>query len=118
MKEPKVIITDKIFKLFPEGIDGFTLGQRIFIKKGFENDEYLINHEKIHSAQYKELGIPMFIILYLWYFIKLAITKQGMSLAECYRMIPFEQEAYNNELDLSYLKNIRKGFEWRKYESI
>lgn len=70
-----------------------------------------INHESIHSEQYKELLWIPFLILYgLEWFIKLFYYFDSH---KAYRNISFEREAYNNEKDLTYLEN-RKRYNWLK----
>lgn len=71
-----------------------------------------INHEKIHTAQMKEMG---YIFYYLWYGIEYLIVrffhkKQN----EGYHDVSFEEEAYCNQYDYSYLKN-RKHYAWIKF---
>jgi hypothetical protein len=63
-----------------------------------------INHEAIHDAQAHECGgYIFFYILYIRQWMKFG-----------YRNCPFEQEAYNNEHNLYYLRR-RNSFEWKKY---
>lgn len=74
-----------------------------------------INHEKIHTAQMKEMG---YIFFYLWYFleyllIRLFHRKQG----NAYHDTSFEEEAYANQYNYSYLKN-RKHYAWIKFIKI
>lgn len=74
-----------------------------------------INHELIHTAQMKEMG---YIFFYLWYVIEYCLIrlfhrKQG----DAYHDISFEEEAYNNQYDLSYLDK-RKHYSWIKYIKI
>lgn len=71
-----------------------------------------INHESIHTAQMKEMG---FIFFYLWYVIEYVLIrlfhkKQG----DAYHDVSFEEEAYNNDDNLEYLKT-RKHYSWLKY---
>ena len=65
----------------------------------------VLNHELIHEAQIKELGLIRFYIMYLWFF-----AKGGYKRAN-----PFELEAYANDDDLNYLGN-RKMFAWKIYQ--
>lgn len=71
-----------------------------------------VNHELIHTEQMKEL---LYIGFYLWYGIEYLIirlfhrTQNG-----AYRDVSFEEEAYVNEKDLSYLDK-RKHYAWFKY---
>lgn len=74
-----------------------------------------INHEKIHTAQMKEMG---YIFFYLWYFIEYLLIrlfhkKQG----NAYHDTSFEEEAYTNQYNYSYLKN-RKHYAWIKFIKI
>lgn len=82
----------------------------------FAREEYrplngiVINHEKIHSAQQKELLYIFFYLLYFfeWLYRLIFHTKNA------YRGISFEKEAYEHQQDLSYLQNRRKFAMWRK----
>lgn len=71
-----------------------------------------INHEKIHTAQIKEL---LFIFFYIWYGIewvfKLIVYRNSFL---AYKNISFEREAYANGLNPEYLKG-RKRFAFVGY---
>ncbi len=71
----------------------------------------LINHERIHTAQFFEMGIIFF---YLWYVIEwlVKIPTKGRA----YYRISFEREAYFHMHDLDYLKH-RRHYAWWKYLS-
>jgi hypothetical protein len=100
-------------KLLPKGTLGMALYPFMLENADHELDEYSINHEKIHFKQQIELLIIPFYLLYGgMYFYNRWVKKQ--SPREAYRNIPFENEAYSNENDLTYLKN-RTLFNWRKY---
>ena len=73
------------------------------------NDEKLINHEKIHWEQQKEL---LGLFFYLWYFIEW-IIRLFINGKNAYRSLSFEQEAYDNDQNLNYLKT-RKRYSWIK----
>lgn len=81
----------------------------LFVKNNTKIDEVTINHERIHTAQMREL---LYILFYIWYvmewFIRLFLK------GSAYRNISFEREAYTNQDDLSYLKN-RKRFDFASY---
>lgn len=72
----------------------------------------VINHEKIHTAQMREMFYIPFYILYLlewiWYLISVRDSKTA------YYMISFEKEAYENERNINYLVG-RKKFAWLGY---
>lgn len=75
----------------------------------------VINHESIHTAQMKEM---CYIFFYLWYAleylcIRIFHKKQG----DAYADVSFEEEAYNNDKNLDYLKQ-RKPYAWLKFVKI
>lgn len=72
-------------------------------RKECKLDKRLINHEKIHLRQQLELLFFGFVI---WYFI--ALYRKG------YYQISFEQEAYQNDKNIDYLKK-RRMFAFLKY---
>ncbi|OED37752.1 hypothetical protein AB832_04940 [Flavobacteriaceae bacterium (ex Bugula neritina AB1)] len=85
---------------------GIALWPFIVIKNQYlKDDEIFINHEKIHLRQQAELLVIPFYILYLIeYIIRLLQYRNSQ---EAYRNISFEREAYEQEGDLSYLKDRR-----------
>lgn len=93
----------KVFRyLVPKGYVAITIFPFIFVRT-IENkqDVILINHEKIHLAQQKELLVILFYIAYLFELI-----------FKGYKNISFEKEAYNNEKNLKYLEK-RRLFAWK-----
>ena len=68
----------------------------------------LLNHERIHTAQMKELGYILFYILYFleWLF-------RLMLGGNAYRNISFEREAYGNDINPGYLSTRRMWAMWR-----
>ena len=88
----------------PKGFVGITLFPFIFLKKkDLKQDLILINHEKIHLKQQKELLIIFFYLFYvLEWSIKMFTYKNSYL---TYQNLSFEREAYQNENNLSYLKN-------------
>lgn len=75
----------------------------VFIKPDMLTNKALINHEKIHWEQQKEMLILPF---YLWYVIEWMFKG--------YRQISFEREAYENDANPDYLKT-RKRWQWVRY---
>ncbi|WP_084005857.1 hypothetical protein [Flammeovirga sp. MY04] len=90
----------------------------VFVRKEFESYQHseewkrMILHEKIHFAQQKELLLITFYFIYFLDFLFQLLIHKNVSKA--YRLICFEQEAYQNEKNKSYLST-RKRFSWRKY---
>ena len=75
-------------------------------------DKYVVNHERIHTAQQREL---LFIPFYIFYLIELCLRRlQYHTWHEAYRNISFEREAYTNGHNLSYLSN-RKPYSFIRY---
>lgn len=87
--------------IVPKGFVGITLYPFIFLKKkNLKNDRILINHEKIHLRQQKELLIIFFYILYgLEFLIKFFKYKNKHT---AYKNLSFEREAYLNEANFKY----------------
>lgn len=108
----------------------------ILISKDKSLDKKEINHESIHTAQFKELacvgllltlaldlliGIPFWSyflglsLFYIWYGIEYVIIRfYHVRQKDTYHDVSFEEEAYNNDDNLDYL-NTRIPFSWLKY---
>lgn len=64
-------------------------------------DRHVINHERIHDAQMRELlWIPFYILYVIEWFLRLI---QYRNWHTAYMNISFEREAYRHGHDLSYL---------------
>lgn len=69
-------------------------------------------HESIHAKQQIEM---LFVFFYLWYGIEYLIVRLFHKTQNCsYHDVSFEEEAYANDEDSSYLYN-RKHYAWFKY---
>ena len=91
----------------PIEIGAITLGP-FAVSRG-EMSETTRNHETIHWQQYIDTGIIGFPILYFFYWLRGLIKYRDGGMA--YMMIPFEQEAYENDDHAFYLLN-RKRWNW------
>ena len=91
------------------GFKAINLFGVLFVRKGKTLSEKDLNHEKIHTAQMKEM---LYIGFYLWYLVEWLIRLFGNGNA--YRSISFEREAYDNDDYLEYL-NSRPRFAWWWY---
>ena len=102
-----IIVSPHFVKLITFGFAGaitlYPLGIFLRSEKYLEYKDTM-NHELIHWQQQKELLCIPFYLLYLWFWI----VRLG------YRNIPFEKEAYQNQLDENYLDN-RKKHAWKLY---
>ena len=77
-----------------------------------EGNDRTINHETIHIKQYNELLVIGFYFVYLFDWLHGLMKYRDGQIA--YYRIRMEQEAYENDKDIHYLKD-RKLFSWLKY---
>lgn len=106
----EIIIKSRVLCKFL-GIGGIALYPFIIVKT---NDPILINHERIHLAQQRELHIFKFYWLYFKYYFQLKKQFRINPHMHAYLNIPFEREAYRNQHNLLYLKS-RKLNSWKNY---
>ena len=92
-----------------QGYKAMNLFGVLFVRGSARIDDITLNHEKIHTAQIKELW---YVFFYLWYVTEWLIRL--FMKGNAYRNISFEREAYDNQYDLDYLKS-RKRFDFIKY---
>ena len=92
-----------------QGFKAMNLFGVLFVRGNARIDDITLNHEKIHTAQMKEM---LYVFFYLWYVIEWIIRL--FLKGNAYRNISFEREAYNNEGNVLYLES-RKRFSWIKY---
>ena len=81
----------------------------LFVHHGVYLSNEMMNHERIHTAQQREM---LFVFFYMAYFIEWLVRLPMRGNA--YRNISFEREAYSNQRDLDYLKT-RPCYAWRQY---
>lgn len=114
----KKLIYNKIIPF--KGFVAINLFGLIFVRKEkkayIENNYYaksvLLNHEFIHTAQYKELLYIFYLPLYILnYIINLLVY---FNFDKAYKNICFEREAYKYQHDDNYLKQ-RGCYSWLKY---
>ena len=96
---------------FP-GFKAINLCGVLFVRKNAIITEETINHERIHTAQMKELGYVLFYILYISEYLYNLMS--CWSFKKAYRNISFEREAYENQSNMEYLKT-RKHYAWIAY---
>ena len=96
-----------------QSFNAVTIYPFIFVKhEKCKSDFVLINHEKIHIKQQKEL---FWLLFFIWYFVEYLVKLLWYrNTYTAYRSISFEREAYANEYDLDYLQN-RKRFAFIKH---
>ena len=118
---------NNLYSIIPfSGFFAMNLFGILFVRNKYKNKPIpttKINHESIHSEQYKDLLYIFFLPLYFlewiikipfgWFYKKK--NKNGSIITYvAYKSISFEQEAYYNQNNLDYL-NTRKRFAWIKY---
>lgn len=89
----------------------FIINEKNIPSEGAYNYERIINHERIHCEQYKELLIIGFYIIYLLEFIYNLFKYRNVKNA--YLNISLEKEAYSNDYNYEYIKN-RLKYAWFK----
>lgn len=103
----KVIYNDVI------PFDGFkviNLFGVLFVRNGRTMSDVDLNHERIHTAQMKEM---LYVFFYLWYLIEWLIELFHYR-GKAYHTNTFEREAHENDENLDYLRT-RKRFAWWWY---
>ena len=103
-----------VFKhFFYKNYVGLSLWPFIFLKNDtLKEDVYLINHERIHHEQQKELLIVPFYVLYFTEWIVRSLYY--FDSYKGYQNLSFEREAYTNEKNLDYISE-RSTFGFIKY---
>jgi hypothetical protein len=96
----------RLFSVFVK-VEGITLWPFIFLRGGI--DPLLVNHESIHFAQYRELWVLGFFVVYVYDFFRNLFS---YGVAGAYKRIRLEVEAYDHEADFIYLDS-RKPFAWK-----
>lgn len=72
----------------------------------------VVNHERIHTAQQRELlFIPFYVVYLLEWLMHFARLRNWY---RAYQAISFEREAYSHGNDLTYLSRRRHYAQWRR----
>lgn len=92
---------------------GMAIFPFVFFKHASGADEpVLVNHEKIHLQQQKELLVLPFYLFYLINYLYNLI--QMLNHEQAYRSIIFEKEAYDHQSEVDYLQK-RKPYSFIYY---
>ena len=75
-------------------------------------DEYVVNHERIHNAQQREMLWVLFYIVYVVEWLIKLVKYRNWDKA--YMDISFEKEAYAYGKNLEYLSTRKHFAQWRK----
>lgn len=95
-----------------KGYTAINLMGIIFIRNDCKDkvSKTLLNHEKIHGKQMKELlFVPFYFLYVMEWLVRLVISPKT-----AYKSISFERECYSSQSNLGYIKT-RKRFNWIKY---
>jgi hypothetical protein len=79
--------------LLVKNVVAITLGRRIYVRGAI--DDRVIRHELAHVRQVNRLGLTVFIVRYVYEFVRNLVRER--SLDRAYRSISFEREAYEAE---------------------
>lgn len=102
-------------RLLPIGKDFYAINLFgiLFVKPYASLNPVLLNLERIHSRQMRELLYIPFYILYVAEWLLRLVQKRGDGYL-AYRSISFEKEAYENERKLDYLHKRPRFAQWRR----
>ena len=75
-------------------------------------DRRVVNHERIHTAQMRELLFVPFYVAYIVEWVVRLLKERNFYAA--YRSISFEREAYAHGDNLNYLASRKMYAQWRK----
>ena len=84
----------------------------ILARKGRTLSPTTVFHERIHTAQMREM---LYVFFYIWYVLEWLIRCICyFSAYKAYSNISFEREAYENESNPGYLRQ-RSHYRWTRY---
>lgn len=94
------------------GFGAINLFGVLFAKRDMRLTPEVINHERIHTAQMRELLYVPFYVIYVLEWLMRMIQSRGR-LYKAYYNISFEKEAYRHGDNLQYLNHRRRFAQWR-----
>ena len=80
-----------VTRLVAPGAAATTLGRFVFVKPGAVGSRRLMDHELVHVRQWRDLGVPGFLVRYLGAYLRWRLRRYPHWAA--YRRIPLEIEA-------------------------
>lgn len=75
----------------PPGAAAITLGRLVIVRRRAAGDPHLLRHELVHVAQWRRLGVVVFLARYLGSYFRWRLRGHGHRAA--YLRIPLEVEA-------------------------
>lgn len=106
------IITNRILPIGKD-FSAINLFGILFVKPNVALTTSIVNHEKIHTAQMRELLFVPFYVVYVIEWLFLLIKFRGDSF-KAYRNISFEKEAYRFSEEKDYLNKRQHFNQWKK----
>lgn len=102
--KPRILYEHWYFKMpWMKNYSGIVIGRFILVRESqYKASPVLINHEMIHQRQMDKHGVLGFYLIYLKDYLKNLVKFRSHE--QAYFNIPFEIEAYDNMLNLNYLK--------------
>lgn len=91
----------------PPGSDAITIVRVISVRASCADDEHLMNHERAHVRQWRELGVVGFLRRYLGSYV--ASRRAGYAHRQAYLRIPLEVEAEKAAVAADIEKRRRDG---------
>lgn len=92
-----------------KGYAAMCVANLVFVRKGVHLSKRIINHEAIHSVQWRECLYVFFLPIYVCSFLLQLLKHRKWHAA--YRNVCFEREAYGHQDEDGYLSR-RKRFAW------
>ncbi len=93
-----------------KGFSAINLFGALVVHPGVMLSETLIRHERIHTAQMREM---LYIPFYVWYGCEWLVRTLRRRSGAYYRL-SMEREAYDNQHNPNYLKQ-RRHYAWLRY---
>lgn len=94
----------------PKGFDAVNIMGLCVCRRGVKVSDSLLRHEKIHTAQMREM---LYVFFYIWYVAEWLFRIARGEGDDAYRRMSFEREAYGHDSDRDYLSR-RKHYAWLK----
>lgn len=85
----------------------------LFVKRDVRITPELVNHERIHTYQQRELLFIIFYVVYVLEWLGRLVLCGGNGY-RAYKSLSFEREAYAHGDDLGYLARRRAFAQWRQ----
>ncbi len=103
-----LILRNKYIPL--KGFSAVNIFGALIVHPGVVLSDTLIRHERIHTAQMREM---LYLPFYVWYSVEW-LVRLLCHRGNAYYRLSMEREAYDNQHDPDYLRH-RRHFAWLRY---